>query len=89
MLLEFCLDKELCVSNIWLKIWRNRKVTFTLGRNKTEIDFMLIRKEHQPFLDNVKGILGQFQHATVLADIDIYGMHACECCEEVDFDRCR
>ena len=40
MLLESCLEKELCVSNTWLKRVEKRKVTFRLGENKTEMYFM-------------------------------------------------
>ena len=36
MLLQFCLEKELCVSNTWYKRKKKRKVTFT-GENETEI----------------------------------------------------
>ena len=31
MLLEFCLEKELCVSNTWRKREEMRKVTFRMG----------------------------------------------------------
>ena len=31
MLLEFCLEKELCVSNKWFKIEEKRKVAFRMG----------------------------------------------------------
>ena len=46
MLLECCLENELCVSNIWSKREEKRKVTFRMGENETEIDFVLINKEH-------------------------------------------
>ena len=48
MLLEFCLEKELCVSKAWLKKYKKR-VTFRMGENETEIDFVFIRKEHGGF----------------------------------------
>ena len=35
MLLEFCLQKELCVSNTWFKIEEKRKVSFRMGKNET------------------------------------------------------
>ena len=50
MLFEFCLEKELCMSNIWLKREEKWKVTFRMGENWTEIDFVLIKKEHQRFI---------------------------------------
>ena len=31
---------------------------------------MLIKKEHRRFIQNVKAIPGEFQHALVIADID-------------------
>ena len=39
MLLEFCLEKELCVSNTWFMREEKRKVTFRMGENATVIDF--------------------------------------------------
>ena len=33
-LLEFCLEKELCVSNSWFKREEKRKVTFRMGENE-------------------------------------------------------
>ena len=34
-----------------------------MGENETEIDFVLIKKEHRRFIQNVKAIPGEFQHA--------------------------
>ena len=70
MLLEFCLEKELYVSNTWFKREENRKVTFRMGENETEIDFVMIEKEHQRFMQNVKAIPGECQHALVIGDIE-------------------
>ena len=50
MLSEFSLEKELCVSTTWFKRKEERKVTFIIGENKTEIDFVLIKKEHRRFI---------------------------------------
>ena len=44
MLLEFCLEKELCVSNTWFKREERRKVTFRMGENETENNFVFIKK---------------------------------------------
>ena len=41
-----CLEKELCVSRTWSKIEEKRKVMFRIGENWSEIDFVLIKKEH-------------------------------------------
>ena len=46
MLLKFCLEKELC--QIHGLTEEKRKLTFRLGENETEIDFVLLRKEHLP-----------------------------------------
>ena len=45
-----------------------RKVTFRMGENETEIDFVLMEKEHRRSMRNVKAIPGEFQHALVMAD---------------------
>ena len=70
MLLEYCLEKELCASNTWFKSEEKRKVIFRMGENETEIDFVLMKKEHQRFIQNMKAIPGEFQHALVVAAID-------------------
>ena len=41
MLLEFCLEKELCVQNTWFKREEKRMVTFRMGENETEICFVI------------------------------------------------
>ena len=45
-------------------------VIFRMGENYTEIDFVFIKKEHLPSIQNVKAIPGESQHALVIADID-------------------
>ena len=45
MLLEFCEEKELCVTNTWFQKKHNRKVTFKAGEFASEIDFVLILKQ--------------------------------------------
>ena len=58
------------MSNIWFKREEKRKVTFRMGENEIEIDFVSIKKEHRLFVQNVKAIPVLFQHAFVIADID-------------------
>ena len=58
------------MSDTWLRSVVMRKVTFRMGGNGTEIDPVLIKKEHQQILQNVKAIPGEFQHVLVIADID-------------------
>ena len=57
------------MSNTWLNRKEKRKVTFRIGENEKKIDFVLIKKEHQLFIQNEKGILWVFQHTLVAADI--------------------
>ena len=38
-------------------------MTFRVGENETEIDIVLIKKEHRRFIQNVKVIPGEYQHA--------------------------
>ena len=66
---QFCLEKESCVSNTWTKRKEKRKVTFSMGENETDIDFVLIEKEHERFIQNVKAITGEFQHPLVIAGL--------------------
>ena len=47
MLLEFCLEKELCVSCTWLKGEEKRKVIFRIGENEKKIYLVLTKKEYQ------------------------------------------
>ena len=54
MLFELCLEKELCVTNTWLKREEMWKVTFRMCENETEIDFVLTKKEQRRFIRNVK-----------------------------------
>ena len=70
MVLEFCLEKELCLSNTWFKRGEKRKVTFRMSENETKIYFVLIEKEHIWFIPNVKAVNWEFQNAFVIADID-------------------
>ena len=58
MLLEFCDQKDLCVSNTRFKKKEKRKVIYSSGDNETEIDFALVEKESIKFLKNLKMILG-------------------------------
>ena len=62
------MEKELCMSKMWHKIEEKRKLRFRLRKNKGEIDFLLIKKKHRRFLQNVKAI--PIQQALVGKDID-------------------
>ena len=49
MLLEFCDENKLCVANTWFKKEEKGKVTYTAGKNGTEIDFVLVGKENRKY----------------------------------------
>ena len=59
------------MSNVWFQKQEKRKVIFRMGENETEVDFVMIKKEHQWFIQNIKAIPGEFQHAFAIADIDV------------------
>ena len=46
MLLEFCLEKELCMSSTWSKREEKRKVTFRMSENETKINLVFIKKKN-------------------------------------------
>ena len=68
MLLNFCLEKELYVSDTWFRREDKGKVTFRMSENETDLVSMKI--ELRQFIQNVKAIPGEFQHSLVIADID-------------------
>ena len=68
MLFEFCDQKHLSVANAWFKK-EKRKVTYSSGGNKTEIDFTLVEKEIRKFLKDVKLISWKLQHRLVVVDV--------------------
>uniref|UniRef100_A0A0L8G5Q4 Endonuclease/exonuclease/phosphatase domain-containing protein n=1 Tax=Octopus bimaculoides TaxID=37653 RepID=A0A0L8G5Q4_OCTBM len=70
MLLEFCDEKELCVANSWFSKTEKRKVTFSVGGNESEIDFMLVGRKNRKYLRDVKTISRELQHRLVVADLD-------------------
>ena len=41
-LLEFCDERELCVANTWFYKADKKKITYSAGGCKTEIDFVLV-----------------------------------------------
>ena len=57
MILEFCLEKESCVSNTWLKRDEKRKVIFIIDENETGNNFVLKKKR---FIRNMKVIPEEF-----------------------------
>ena len=49
LLLEFCVEKGMCVGNSWFKKKDNKKVTFNGRCSGTEIDFVLMRVARESF----------------------------------------
>ena len=70
MLLDFCDQKELFLANTWHKKKDKRKVTYSSGRNDTEIDFVLVEKEKRKYLQDVEVIPGELQHRLVVVDVE-------------------
>ena len=67
MQLEFCDENDLCVSNTWL---RKKKVTYSVGGNETEIDFVLVGKNHRKYLKDVKVLPAKLQYGLVMSTVD-------------------
>ena len=65
--LEFCDEKELCVANTWFEN-EQRKITCSMGRNVTAIDFVLIGKNKRKYLKDVKAISWKLQQWLVATD---------------------
>ena len=59
-LLEFCDKKELCLANTWSEK-KQRKITYSMGGNETEIDFVLVGKSNRNCLKDVKAISWELQ----------------------------
>ena len=70
MLLDFCVPKELCVTNTWYKKKDKSKVTYSSGGNDTEIDFVLVGKEKRKYLLDVKVIPRALQHRLMVVDAE-------------------
>ena len=67
--LEFCDQKDLCMANTWFKKNEKRRVTFNLGGNETDIDFVLLIKERTKFLKDAKVIHWELQHRLVVIGV--------------------
>ena len=56
-MLEFCDEKDLCEANTWFRKGEKRKVTYSAGKNGTEIDFVLVGKENRKYFVRCEGHL--------------------------------
>ena len=64
-LVEFCDEKELCVANTWFEK-EQRKITYSMSGNETEIDFVLVGKNNRKYVKDVKAIPWELQHRPVV-----------------------
>ena len=55
-LMEFCDEKDLCVTNTWFYNAEKRKITYNAGGCKTEIDFLLVGEKYRKYVTDVKVI---------------------------------
>ena len=68
-LLELCEETESCVANTWFQK-KKRKITYSVGGNETEINFVLVGKNNRKYLKDLKAIPWELQHRLVITDID-------------------
>ena len=69
-ILKFCDEKELYVANTGFEKKEQRIITYSIGRNETEIDFVLVGKNNKKYLKDVKVIPWELHHQLVVTDID-------------------
>ena len=70
LLLEFCVEKDLCVGKSWFKKKDSKKVTFNGGRSGKEIYFVLMKKRQRKFLMDVRVLGGELQHKLLKVVLD-------------------
>ena len=70
LLLEFCVEKNLCVGNSCFKRKDSKRVIFNGRYSGTEIDFVLIKGRQRKFLKDVKVIEGELQHKLLKVVLD-------------------
>ena len=58
------------MANTWFEKKEQKKITYGMGGNKTEIDFVLVSKNNRKYLKDVKAIPWESQHRLVITDID-------------------
>ena len=56
MLLEFVAAMGLCVVNTWFSKDKSHKVTYESGGNRTQIDYVLVRREDLAAVKDIKVI---------------------------------
>ena len=58
------------MANTWFEKKEQKKITYSMGGNETEIDFVLVDKNNKKYLKDVKAIPWELQHQLVVTDID-------------------
>ena len=58
------------MANTWFEKKEQRKVTYSIGENETEIDFVSVGKNNRKYLKDVKTIPWKLQHRLVVTVID-------------------
>ena len=69
-LLVFCNEKKLCMANTWFEKKEQRKITYSMSGNETEIDFVLVGKNNRKYVNDLKAIPWELQHWLVVTDIN-------------------
>ena len=67
---ECCNEKELLVANISFEKMEQRKTTYSVGGNETDIDFVVFGKSSGKYLKDVKAIPWKLQHWLMVTDMD-------------------
>ena len=67
---DFCNEKKLCMANTWFEKMEQRKITYSMGRNETEIDFVLVGKNNRKYVNDLKTIPWELQHWLVVTNIN-------------------
>ena len=74
MLLEFAMAMDLVVCNTFFKKEVCKKVTFESGENRSEVDFILVRRKDKSSVKDVTVINGETcvtQHKLLLCKIEV------------------
>ena len=50
------------MANTWFENAEQRNITYTMSRNKTEVDFVLVGKSNRKYLNDVKASPWKLQH---------------------------
>ena len=58
------------MENTWFEK-EQRKTTYSIDGNKTDIDFVLVGKSNRKYLKDIQAILWELEHKQVITEIDI------------------